>query len=284
MMKVSEFINGLGLSAKSLAKAALQSRRCKIPFAARTNPLIVLANGPSLNRTMAESLDTLRRHDTMSVNFAPVTEAFAEIKPRYHVIADPVFFADNAAENVSDMYRSLSQVDWVMSLFVPRKCVRKIPEAVCRNSRINVIPFNFVGAEGLPGVERMLYNARLAMPRPRNVLIPALMCGMWLGYTDIYIAGADHSWMQTISVDDQNHVISVQPHFYKDDEREQKRVDDVYRDYRLHQIVHSFYVAFKSYHTLRRYADRKGIRIYNSTPGSYIDAFERAPLPTLSNS
>jgi hypothetical protein len=107
------------------------------------------------------------------------------------------------------------------------------------------------------------------------VLIPAIMAGIWLGYKEISIVGADHSWMQSIWVDDNNNVVSVQPHFYKDDEKEQKRVDSEYKGYRLHQIINSFYVAFKSYHNIERFARSRGVKIYNATQGSYIDAFER---------
>ena len=133
--------------------------------------------------------------------------------------------------------------------------------------------------EGFAWFERFTYRYKWGMPRPRNVLIPALMCGMWLGYTSLYIVGADHSWMKTICVDNDNTVVSVQPHFYKDDPREQKRIDSDYRNYRLHDIVHSFYVAFRSYHTLERFAKKTGIRIFNSTPESFIDAFPRTSLP-----
>ena len=67
-------------------------------------------------------------------------------------------------------------------------------------------------------------------------------------------------------MNDNNNVVSVQPHFYADSKAELKRSETEYKGYRLHDILQSFYIAFRSYHTLRRYADRKGIRIYNSTP------------------
>ena len=257
----------------------LLSRPTDIKSVRREKPLIVMANGPSLNDTMLRSLDVLKSNDCMSVNFAPVSEAFFSIRPKYHVMADPLFFAKEQPFNVVGLYDALSKVDWQLTLLVPCKYRRNLPENVTTNPNISVRTFNFVGGEGYGWLESLLYRSKLAMPRPRNVLVPALMTGIWLGYKDIYVVGADHSWMQTICVDDDNNVISVQPHFYKDDEREQKRVDTTYRNYRLHQIVHSFYVAFRSYHTLQRFAQKVGVEIYNSTPGSFIDAFPRKPLP-----
>ena len=94
----------------------------------------------------------------------------------------------------------------------------------------------------------------------------------------MYITGADHSWTKTLSVNEQNEVVSIQPHFYKEDEKEEKRIKVDYLKYPLHQIIYSFYLAFKAYHSIQRYAEAKGVNIYNSTPGSFIDAFPRKNL------
>lgn len=118
----------------------------------------------------------------------------------------------------------------------------------------------------------------MAMPRPRNVLIPSLMLAIAMGYAEIVVVGADHTWMQTLSVTDDNEVVSVQPHFYNDGKEEQARVRHEYRNYRLHQIVESFAVAFKSYHDIANFATSRGVSIINATPGSFIDAFPRGSL------
>lgn len=280
-MKASEFASKLGNTLKSVVKMAVSSRPVRLhhPISAeRRRTLIVLANGPSLNKTLSESADTLKRNDCLSVNFAPLSNIFFDIRPRFHVLADPLFFSKEPPVNVEELYNKLARVVWPMTLLIPHNFRNRINQAVSNNPNISIVFFNFVGLEGFEWFENMAYNTRLGMPRPRNVLIPAIMCGIWLGYKRIYITGADHSWMQTISVDENNNVISVQPHFYKDDKKEQQRVDTTYRNYRLHDIVHSFYVAFRSYHLLQRYAQKKGVEIINSTPGSFIDAFPRGTL------
>lgn len=279
-MKVSEIPSKTASSLKSLLKVCLQSRRSSITRE-YSGTLIIMGNGPSLNNTIATELETLKQSVTMSVNFAPNASEFFLIKPRFHVLADPLFFADNKPENVNRLYENLQKADWRLTLFVPAKYVRHLPEFILSNANIAVRTFNFVGAEGFRCLENMLFSRRLAMPRPRNVLVPAIMCGIWEGFEEMYIVGADHSWMQTISVDENNCVISVQPHFYKDEKTEQQRVDTTYRNYRLHDIVESFAIAFRSYHSVRRYADGRNVAIYNATPGSFIDAFERKKLPAV---
>ncbi|MCH5219237.1 MAG: hypothetical protein J1F20_01610 [Muribaculaceae bacterium] len=278
-MTVSDFFSKLGATIKSVVKICLQSRPGHIKGVPGGRSLIIMANGPSLNDTIEQSLDTLQTNDTLSVNFAPNSEKFSQLRPKYHVLADPLFFSKDAPRNVVQLYESLSAVNWPLTLLVPKKNKNDLPREVIENKNISVEVFNFVGAEGFDWFENLVYGHECAMPRPRNVLIPAIMCGIWLGYKDLYVTGADHSWMRTISVDSDNNVISVQPHFYKDDKSEQKRVDTTYRNYKLHDIVYSFYVAFRSYHRVARFACNRGVKIFNSTPGSYIDAFPRKGLP-----
>lgn len=278
-MKACNLGPAAGQTAKSIVKLLLQSRRVGIHRAPHDKPLIIMANGPSLNDTIAAHADTLRRADTMSVNFAPLAPVYAELRPAYHVLADPLFFGVEQHDNVPRLYDALSRVDWPLTLLVPHKYRHALPAAVTDNPNIGIETFNFVGVEGFAWFERFAYSHRTAMPRPRNVLIVAIMCGIWLGYENICLTGADHSWMQTISVDDNNNVISVQPHFYSEKADEQRRVDTLYRGYRLHRIIYSFYVAFSGYHRIRRFADSRGVNIINATPHSFIDAFDRAPLP-----
>ena len=99
-----------------------------------------------------------------------------------------------------------------------------------------------------------------------------------MGYRQIYIVGADHSWTRTLDVDSENRVVSVQPHFYKEDEKERQRVTALYKTIPLHQMLESLTTAFRSYHVIADYANRAGYEIYNSTPQSFIDAFPRRPI------
>ena len=262
-------------SAVSLAKLLLKPRRASVRAIEQPRPLIILGNGPSLNQTMAESADSLAENPLMAVNFFANTPQFRELKPEYYVLADPHFFQNQQDPNVAKLTASLRAVDWPMTLLVPFGARPDLGG----NPNITVEHFPMTAVEGSAALERMAYGARLGMPRPRNVLIPSIMCGAWLGFRDIYIVGADHSWMTSISVNERNEVVSIQPHFYKEDDKELERVRVDYLRHPLHEVVKSFYVAFRSYHQIERWATRKGINIYNSTPSSFIDAFRRQPLP-----
>lgn len=278
-MSLSKILTDTLPSLKSLAKLALQSRPVRVPQAEHP-AIVILANGPSLNDTMARHTDILKNSVTMAVNFAANTDMFFDLRPRYYVMVDPVFFGDDSVANIARLRQHLAAVSWPMTIFVPRRFIKAVPASIKANPNISTAGLNTVGIEGWQWLKNFAYSSRLGMPRPRNVLIPAIMAAIAMGYKEIYLTGADHSWMKTISVDDNNNVVSVQPHFYKDNEAELRRVDTTYRGLRLHDVVESFAIAFRSYHTLARFAARQGISIYNSTPGSFIDAFERRPLPS----
>lgn len=279
-MKLSEFIGNLGGSVKSVAKVALQSRRVSgMGGDKEGDTLVILGNGPSLNDTIAEHGEVLARYPLLAVNFAANAPQFRQLKPRYYLLADPHFFNRPDDANVGRLLAALDSIDWPMTLFVPASVAEK--SLPFTNPLLAVRRFNAVGAEGYGWLTRWLFDRRLAMPRPRNVLIPSIMVGVWLGFKNIYITGADHSWLRTISVNDNNEVVSVQPHFYKEDDREKERVVSEYKGYRLHQIIYSFYVAFRAYFDIAAYASRRQVNIYNATPGSFIDAFPRRPLPCL---
>jgi len=270
------FLNNFLDSIKGLTKIALLSRpSSSLRGRAEGDRLIIMANGPSLADTISHSFATLKSTPTMAVNFAAIAPEFSELKPRYYVLADPHFFSEKEDINLDKLRKSLAAVDWDMTLLVPVTFAKKARQLY---GNLDIATFNAVGIEGFSSLCHAAYSAGLAMPRPRNVLIPSIMLGIALGYKEIVITGADHSWMKTLSVTDDNEVVSIQPHFYADGKEELTRVRHEYRNYRLHQIVDSFAVAFRSYHLIADYAASKGVRIINATPGSFIDAFPRGSI------
>lgn len=274
---LSQTLSLLGKTLKSLAKCLLQSKRPLImrERKPRSRRLIIMGNGPSLRATIDSHSDKLAAADTLAVNFAANSPEFARLKPQYYILADPHFFTA-ADPNVDRLWSNLAGAAHEMTLIVPARFLAAARERT--NGRRPLLSFNFVGAEGFDSVVMRLFDSGRAMPRPRNVLIPAIMCGIWLGYKEIALTGADHSWTRTLDVDDNNRVVSVQPHFYSDNADERRRVASVYENVRLHQILASFAIAFRAYHDIARYAARAGVTITNATPGSFIDAFPRAPL------
>lgn len=276
--KIQRFASRAGASCASAAKMLIMSRRPFSPAAiSPSRPLVILGNGPSLAETVQKHPAFLRDKDLLAVNFAANTPLFAELKPQLYMIADPGFFTLRGYDKIPLFWDNLNKADWDITLFVPAKFLKGC-RAKISNPHIRVMPFNMTPAGGFRPLRHFAYRTGLAMPRPRNVLIPALMTAIRAGYREIYIAGADHSWSKTLWVDDRNRVVTVQPHFYPDDEKEQERVAEAYKGIHLHDIFTSFAVAFSGYFEIEDYARSLGVRILNVTPGSFIDAFERMKI------
>lgn len=283
--RISDFFSKLGDSTKSLVKLAFQSRHASVGshHGSGNRKLFVLGNGPSLAANIANDIDLLTAPDidSLAVNFAGNTTEFTALRPRYYLLMDPHFFACPSTDpNVPRLISNLnSLVTWPMTLFIPTG--RRAAELGISNPNIDIATFNPIGVEGFSWLFNWAISSRRGMPRPRNVLIPAIMAGIWMGYKEIYILGADHSWLKTLDVNEENVVCSVQPHFYQDGEEEHRRVATMFRDIKLHELLYSFHLAFKGYHAIAPYAQAHGVKIYNATPDSYIDAFPRRQISTL---
>lgn len=244
----------------------------------RERPLIVMGNGPSLRGFIDSALEELRPDaDLLAVNFAANAPEFIRLRPEIYILADPHFFNGVATDdNVRRLWQHLSAVSWGMTLWLPANMRElSMPLRMELPKIVTVKWYNLTPAEGRGFFINWLIDKGLAMPRPRNVLIPAIITAIREGYKKIFLVGADHSWSRTLSVTDNNRVVSVQPHFYKDNEKELKRVEQEYAGYHLHDILNSLTIAFRSYFAIADYAEARGVKIYNATPGSFIDAFAR---------
>lgn len=281
--KIADCVSNITSGILSWVKVIIMSRRpARKVSRPQSDELVILGNGPSLRHTLDTDLPGVMARYRLAVNFAANSDEFRRLKPQLYVLADPHFFeGEQTDSNVAKLWQNLTAVDWPIILYVPCK-VSKAVSSRFDNANITVKGFNLTPAEGATGLVYPLYNRGLAMPRPRNVLIPSIMIGVREGFKSIYIAGADHTWSKTLEVDDQNHVVTVQPHFYKDNDDEKTRITATYANYRLHHILQSLYIAFRSYHQIQAWASAKGTSIINVTPGSFIDAFPRlSSLPKI---
>lgn len=267
-------------SLKSIAKIALQSRRPTIlkDRCRRDKALLVMGNGPSLAGMVDNQADAWRSMDKMAVNFAASAPQFFTLKPEYYILADPLLFSEGKIESVDAFWTDILRTSWPMTMLVPARQLGAAKKRVAANGHISVRSYNPVGVTGWQWLQDLAYGSALGMPRPRNVLIPAIMAGIALGYNKIYLAGTDHSWLKNISVNADNQVVSTFEHFYKESEHEARRVEKLATKSRLHEFLESLAVAFGSYHAIARYAAKAGVEVVNATPGSYIDAFPRGEL------
>lgn len=261
----------------------LKTRPVRLPRWENPAPLVILGNGPSLNEFIAAHPDFLENKTLLAVNQMVNTPVFERLKPALYVVSAPEYWLPDVEEDYQQIRRKLfddmaTKVTWPMHFYIPREAKGR-GEWYARlrtNPHIHIHYYNNTPVEGLRPCREFLFDLKAGMPRPHNVLIPSLMTAVWSGFKEIYLAGADHSWLNEIHVTDDNVVLLTQKHFYDRDKARPAVMKKLGRGQRkLHEILEKFYYSFKAYHIIRQWAERKGVRIYNITPGSFIDAFPR---------
>ncbi len=273
-----KFLTEFGATLASVVKILLKSRKASAPETHKpSEAMVILGNGPSLADTMERHSDWLASKELMAVNFAANTFAWEKLKPRWYVLADPHFWNKKPDENLRRLWENLKATGWAVTLYVPCPKV-KATRRLLEESKVRVKGFNMTPVDGFRWFRHSAWKRGWGMPRPRNVLIPAIMLALREGFSPVMVAGADHSWTRTLSVDDQNRVVTIQPHFYEDNNTERERVASVYSGVHLHNVLESLTIAFRSYHLIADYARKRGADVINITPGSFIDAFPRRQL------
>lgn len=268
-------IGEVGNSLLSFFRILLLSKKIT-PFSQpiENKELVVLGNGPSLRRLLSDRSSFLDGKDLMMVNFSATTEDFCKFRPKFYLLMDPDFFKiDTIRQRL--FVSMVDKTEWEMHLFVPVSARKHAEwqEMVSRSPYIRIHWFNATPVEGSVGFSHFCFKRQLGMPRPRNVLVACLMVALHLPYDTIYLAGADHSWMKEIWVDENNVVNEDRAHFY-----DKGGTQRVVSSHKLHELLHSMAIAFRSYHEVEAYSRKIRKRIVNITPGSFIDAFTKISI------
>lgn len=268
-------VGEVGNTLLSLLRILLLSKKVA-PYSmpAQQKDLVVLGNGPSLRPLLADHASFLHDKELMMVNFSATSDEYTRFCPKYYLLMDPAFF-DDEATRLKLFVPMVDKTKWEMHLFVPVSAGRHADwqEMVSRSPYIHIHWFNATPVEGVEGFRYRCYSKRAGMPRPRNVLVACLMVALQLPYKTIYLAGADHSWMKEIWVDENNVVNEDRAHFY-----DRNSTQRVVTSNKLHELLDSMAIAFRSYHDVEGYSKKIGKKIINITKGSFIDAFERMSI------
>ena len=285
LLAIKLFLKELIESIESLFKVLLLSKRTNIVrnLNLSSDDVVILGNGPSLAGMLTEQIDFLKNKDIVCVNHFPSTDFYEKIKPRYFISGAQDLYLENIEEQFiiqsNKLFNDINErTTWPIIFFFPVEAQRykRWQNIFAKNKNIQICYYNTTPVEGLKSIRNILFDCKLGMARPHNVLIPSIFLMIWKGYKNIYLWGADHSWLKDISVDEQNNALINQKHFYDETTSRAKVLDWKGEGARkLHEIMYKFMTAFASYFVIEDYAKNKKIRIINMTRGSFIDAFER---------
>lgn len=272
---VQTFFTALWQTWLSVVKILLQSRRVKSPLETDgCDQVVVLGNGPSLRPFIENKRRFFDGKALLAVNYAVLSDYYTELKPRYYVVADPAFFSN--PDHCNKLFDALAaKTFWNLELYLSGHARKSLlwQSKLADNPHIRVHYFNMTPVEGFRWFTHLAFRKGWGTPRPRNVLIPSIMMALRMPFHTIYVAGADHSWLKEIWVNEDNVVLEDLNHFY-----DKKGSERYVSDKHLHDLLLSMHIAFKSYHIIEDYARSIGKKIYNVTEGSFIDAFTRKKI------
>jgi len=105
------------------------------------------------------------------------------------------------------------------------------------------------------------------IPGGWSTSVLGMILGMYLGCKEIYLVGMDHDWLATTT---------FYSHNYTHTENEDPSYLYSYTDFMKYTLK-----LFKGYSIIKQYAEQRGIKILNATPGGFLDIFPRVDYKEL---
>lgn len=245
---------------------------------------IIIGNGPSLKQDIEKIIDGAIGADIYCVNYMVLDKVFLRLKPRYYVLADPVFWRNDVSANVAEdntrLINRLLDVDWKMDIFCPKEGAQVISPLLAKNKNLDVyslpnISINFK----FDKFTLWAFKYDIGSPIFINVLVMAL----WLAIKNkkklIDIYGADFSTFRNIIIDQRTNDLYANPsHFYQNTKGQadpgNKYVNT--KSKKMHTRMYQNWLAFQQMHLLSLHAKNLGIKITNRSSESYLDCFDRS--------
>ncbi|MBN2779254.1 MAG: hypothetical protein JXR36_16605 [Bacteroidales bacterium] len=250
-----------------------------------SNRIVLLGNGPSFKNSIDENLKFFQNSELICLNHFAITEYYMVLKPKYYFVIAHDLFLDDTLDDYKNasikLFNAIAEkTKWPLKFFITyeAKSEMRWQQILSQNKYIEIVFMNITPVEGFRCLRYHWYKKGLGMARPHNVMIPSLFFSINNGAKEVIIIGAEHSWLQELHVDENNTTLFFNKHFY-DTQYNAKKCNYKGTSFmKLHEVIRSFSYAFESYHELNEYANSKNVKIYNCTPTSFIDAFERKKI------
>ena len=113
-----KWLGQLWQSSLSVVKILLQSKWHTHLPSSFGNPeeLLILANGPSLSRTVQEAPEFIKGKTLLAVNFCATSPMFEQLRPEIYLIADPLFWI--VPEKRVQLFQTLAEKNHLANEFL----------------------------------------------------------------------------------------------------------------------------------------------------------------------
>lgn len=283
-------IENVFLTVFSIVKILLLSYKVSFKKTkSRNTHCLIMGNGPSLKDSLKRLDNSIKRAQIFCVNHFAETDIYNNIKPKNYIINAPELWLTNVEQHHRErgirLFEAIvKNTEWDLNLYIPfsARKYKRWKNIILENKHIKIYYFNNTPVEGFEWFINFVLKKSWGLPRPHNVLIPSIAIACNIGFRTIFIIGAENSFFKEIIVSNDNQVFLTHKHFYDSENVKNRPMHNLGRGSRkIHEILQKFVYSFKGYWVLRNYADKNGIKIFNATPDSFIDAFKRKELDNL---
>jgi len=247
---------GIGISSKDLntviRNITLQNKyvgeRC-----------FVIGNGPSLN---AMDLSLLKNERTIAMNRFDKNPALAHWQPGFLCMLDSEkVFKENPAllKEFTEPFNGVIPKDGYVVHISTKPIVQNLGAKLYRTYFVKTS----IDVKDIVDTKTEWDLAR-QMPGGWSTAVLGIALAMYLGSKEIYLIGMDHNWLAEKT---------LYSHFY---DPEDKQTHSSYIELMEYTLK-----VFQGYKVVKQYADQRGIKILNATPGSYIDVFPHVDYNTI---
>lgn len=239
----------------------------------------IVGNGPSIKD---QDLTRLKNEETFVVNTFWNHLQYQTINPKNYVLVDAEFFpTDEKPHNF-----------WSLDLVNKKEILKSCPTRlffningknfVEKNELFPDNPLHHLFFDGLFD-ERLKFNLDIngPVPTPKNVIIAALMCAIYMGFEEIYLLGCEHDFLAHLNYFEGFKHFHETQKYDPTNEKQAKYFALPTNSYEA--FIHHTKILFQNYRLLKIKTARThpGVRIYNATPNSFLDVFPRVKFEDI---
>lgn len=249
--------------------------------------MVVIGNGPSLNKTLELYEKEIHEADCMMVNFSASTPLFECLRPAYYIMMDPGWIRENPLieESIRNCINAIViKTQWPMTIVLPATFQSwwAIDEFK-KNPQLSVL---FDESNWCPLPDEQLFKAfdeNRVCPPTYTVLTYGIYLSLYWNYAETYLVGADTSFLKDMYVGQKDNVLyTIDSHYYENHEVCPEDIEPEKHGHpfgrNMETELYELYMMFYEYRLMNKYAKWKGLELYNASEFSMIDCLERKKL------
>ena len=243
--------------------------------------LVILANGPSINKDLQNIKNNIGKADFMVMNYMALEDVFYELKPEYYCLIDPMFFykthREDEAKNLFNILNT--KVDWKLTIYIPLFFKSKFKEfSNLNNKNIDVVSVNNCSYFGFEKLRNYFYKIGLSCPELYSVISMGIYIGIKSKYDCLDLYGVEHTFFNNLQINKENQLCAVYDHFYESNTVNKLKPllkSDTGEVWKISDYIIEKGLLFNSHDQLNSFAKSMEVSIVNCTVNSLIDSYTR---------